>query len=239
MDEIGFQPVESRGTACGWRPASASASLDHRASGRPGSTATTPCTTSASSCTRAAAAGSRVPRVRGARGCAIDDRKAWRTANPAIRAGFLRESALETDLGITPEGHFRVFRLGQWVEGVDAWLGPNGRAVWEASTAPCGFVEGAPTWVGVDVGLKRDSTAVVAVQRDDGRAAPRRLRGSGSPTADEPVDVTDVMEHLRELADRYEVEAISFDPRFFDVPAKMLLGRGAADDRDPADRSSA
>jgi phage terminase large subunit-like protein len=36
------------------------------------------------------------------------------------------------------------------------------------------------------------------------------------------VDVTDVMAHLRELAAKYRVEAISFDPRFFDVPAKML-----------------
>ena len=61
-------------------------------------------------------------------GCAIDDRKAWKMANPAIGAGFLRVSALETDVGITPEGHFRLFRLGQWVDGVESWLGPNGRA---------------------------------------------------------------------------------------------------------------
>jgi phage terminase large subunit-like protein len=45
-------------------------------------------------------------------GCDIEDRNAWRAANPAIKAGFLRISALETDLGLSPEGHFRVFRLG-------------------------------------------------------------------------------------------------------------------------------
>ena len=38
--------------------------------------------------------------------------------------------------------------------------------------------------------------------------------------------MTDVMEHLRELCRAYEVEAISFDPRFFDVPAKMLADEG-------------
>ena len=59
-------------------------------------------------------------------GCRTDDRKAWRKANPAIRAGFLRESALVTDLGITPEGHFRLFRLGQHIEGTDSWLGAYG-----------------------------------------------------------------------------------------------------------------
>jgi phage terminase large subunit-like protein len=46
------------------------------------------------------------------------------------------------------------------------------------------------------------------------------------PSDDSPVDVTDVMEHLRELARAYDVQAISFDPRFFDVPAKMLSDEG-------------
>jgi phage terminase large subunit-like protein len=157
--------------------------------------------------------------------CAVDDRRAWRIANPAIRAGFLRETALDTDLGITPEAHFRIFRLGQWVDGTDAWLGANGRAVWEALVSPWDFVEGGRTWLGVDVGLRHDSTAVVAVQRrPDGRLhAVCRL---WVPTADEPVDTTDVMRHIRDLGGRYDLAAVSFDPRFFDVPAKMLADEG-------------
>lgn len=157
--------------------------------------------------------------------CAVDDHAAWRVANPAIKAGFLRESALETDVGITPEGHFRIFRLGQWYDGVDSWLGPNGRVIWDALIEPYDFVAEAPTWVGVDVGIKRDSTAVVHVQRDEAGM----LRATSKvwlPTADQPVDVTDVMEHLRELSRAYDVQAISFDPRFFDVPAKMLDDEG-------------
>ncbi len=146
-------------------------------------------------------------------------------ANPALKAGFLRMSAFETDLGITPEGHFRTFRLGQWVDGTDSWLGASGRAVWEALVSPWEFVDGAETWIGVDVGLKRDSTAVVAVQkRPDGRFhADCRL---WLPAIDRPVDTTDVMAYLRELSDRYNVQAISFDPRFFDVPAKILEDEG-------------
>jgi len=157
--------------------------------------------------------------------CAIDDRKMWRKANPAIAAGFLRESALTTDLGITPEGHFRTFRLGQWIDGVDSWLGANGSAIWEGLTNPYGFIDGAPTWVGVDVALKRDTSAVVAVQRrPDGRwHAVSRI---WFPTEDRPVDTTDIMQYLRNLADRYGVQAISYDPRFFDVPAKMLTDEG-------------
>jgi phage terminase large subunit-like protein len=158
-------------------------------------------------------------------GCSITDPKVWRRANPAIAAGFLRESALQTDLSITPEGHFRVFRLGEWYDGVDSWLGPNGRAIWDALAQPWDFVAGAPTWIGVDVGIKRDSTAIVAVQRDD-KSVLHAMCRLWVPTADEPVDVTDVMEHIRELSRAYDVQAVSYDPRFFDVPAKMLSDEG-------------
>jgi phage terminase large subunit-like protein len=79
----------------------------------------------------------------------------------------------------------------------------------------------APTWVGIDVGIKRDSTAVVAVQRGpDGKL--HAWCKLWIPTEDRPVDVTDVMGFLRDLAKFARVEAISYDPRFFDVPAKML-----------------
>ena len=159
-------------------------------------------------------------------GCAIDDRKAWRRANPAIRAGFLRVSALETDLAITPEGLFRIFRLGQWYEAGEAgWLGVDGRAIWEGLTSPWDLVDGGPVFVGVDIALKRDTSAVVVLQkRDDGRyhAACRIW----SPTEERPVDTTDIMRYLRELDERYDVQAISFDPRFFDVPAKYLGDEG-------------
>ena len=161
----------------------------------------------------------------GPEGCDVNDREAWRIANPAIEAGFLRESALETDVGLTPEGHFRIFRLGQWYEGVDSWLGSTGRATWDALADPYDFVAGGKTWVGVDVGLKRDSTAVVAVQRDP-KGILRAMCKVWIPTNEEPVDATDVMEYLRELSRAYDVEAISYDPRFFDVPATMLRDDG-------------
>lgn len=163
-------------------------------------------------------------------GCSIDDRKAWRTANPAMRAGFLRESVFETDLGLAgsggvPEGHFRIFRLGQWFQGVDSWLGASGAVVWEGLTNPYEFTDDRPVYVGVDIALKSDTSAVVAMQRrDDGRW--HALCRIWVPTRDEPVDVTDVMQHLRDLTTTYHVESIAYDTRFFDVPAKMLADEG-------------
>lgn len=160
-------------------------------------------------------------------GCDIHDKAMWRAANPAMRAGFLRSQTLDGEVLTTPEGHFRIFRLGQWYEGVDSWLGPSGRNVWEALTSPWDLVEGAPTWVGVDIGLKRDSSAVVSMQRrEDGRF--HAICRIWAPTPDVPVDTTDIMGYLRELDEMYDLKAVSYDPRFFDVPAKTLADEGIA-----------
>lgn len=159
-----------------------------------------------------------------AEGCILEDETIWRKANPALAEKFLDVKALRTAVAVSPEGHFRLFRLGQWVDGVECWLGSDGRKVWDACRAPYGFTSGE-TWVGVDVGIKRDSTAVVAVQRrPDGRL--HAVSRIWLPTKDEPVDVTDVMHHVRALDKAHRLAAVSFDPRFFDVPAKMLGDEG-------------
>lgn len=158
-------------------------------------------------------------------GCDLHDEDQWRQANPALAAGFLRVEALRSSAKRTPEALFRIFRLGQWVDGVKGWLGEDGRAVWTQLTDPWEFEPGAPTWVGVDVGIKRDSTAVVAGQRrPDGRLHAKAK--IWLPTKDEAVDVTDVMQHLRDLDGMFDLQAVSYDARFFDVPAKMLDDEG-------------
>jgi phage terminase large subunit-like protein len=121
--------------------------------------------------------------------------------------------------------HWMRFACNRPVTDTNGWLGLNGATLWDTLEQPFDFVAGAETWVGVDVGIKRDSTAVVAVQRDDAGMLHATAR-FWLPTADVPVDVTDVMEHVRELARAYDVQAISYDPRLFDVPAKMLSDEG-------------
>lgn len=164
-------------------------------------------------------------------GCDIRDEAAWRPPNPALDEGYMNLSALRTAVAISPEAHFRIFRLGQWVEGTECWLGTDGRKVWDALRDPYELSLGAKTWVGIDVGLKRDSTAVVLVQRrpDDRLHATVRVWipvQSSNPDNARPVDVTDVMQYLREVHAKYKLVDIAYDPRFFDVPAKMLYDEG-------------
>lgn len=164
-------------------------------------------------------------------GCRIDDRAQWRKANPALRAGFLRVSALETALGLAQggvEAAFRIFRLGQWVEGYESWLGNDGRYVWDSGEdRTYQLVPAAPTWVGIDAARTRDTTAVVAGQwrTDDEKKLHAKAR-IWVPTKDEPTDMREVMAHVRSLHDRFKLQAVAYDPKFMDWPAAQLLAEG-------------
>lgn len=71
-------------------------------------------------------------------GCDVDDRQAWRVANPALSdpEPFLAEDGLESVLKTIREPVFRQLRLGQWVTGIQSWL-PWG--AWSACEKPRKF----------------------------------------------------------------------------------------------------
>ena len=223
-DEVGFQPVESWDSlllASGKRPRSLVVGI-----GTPGFDKEN----ALWHLRRRALEGGAIPGFRfteyaADEGCAVDDEEQWQKANPALAAEYQNLDALRTALALSPEAHFRIFRLGQWVDGVECWLGSDARKVWDALGSPYGFVSGAPTWLAVDVALVRDSTALVALQeRADGRwQAKAKI---WQPTPGEPVDVTDVMHQIRQYDKQYPLRAVAYDPRFFDVPAKMLEDEG-------------
>lgn len=169
--------------------------------------------------------GFRYHELAAAEGCDVRDEQQWHLANPALAAGFQNIDALRSAVELSPESHFRIFHLGQWVDGTDAWLGPDGGRIWDGLKKPMRPVSGARTWVGLDVGIKRDSTSCVMLQRrPDGRLhAWCRI---WLPTADETVDLSGVMQHLRDLDKGFDVEAFAYDPRLFEVPAQMLADEG-------------
>jgi phage terminase large subunit-like protein len=157
--------------------------------------------------------------------CDHRDEAVWYSVNPALRAGQQNIDSLRTTLGLTTEARFRTFHLGQWVDGNDCWLGDDGRTQWNNLLDPYEFVSRAPTWVGVDVGLKQDSTAVVVIQRrPDGRFhAKCRI---WMPAKDNPLDVTDIMHYLRQLDKDYKLQAVAYDPRLFELPGQALAAEG-------------
>lgn len=90
-------------------------------------------------------------------GCAIDDRRQWRKANPGLAAGFLFPDVLEMELRTVPEAAFRMYRLGQWTDHTDAgWL-PAG--AWDA----CPHADPPPDGADVMLALAGTWTSSIAV----------------------------------------------------------------------------
>lgn len=153
-------------------------------------------------------------------GADVDDMTVVKAANPFSGITLATLAAKHASPTMTRH-HWLRFVCNRPTRDLDVWLGPNGDRVWANLERRISPVRAAPTWVGVDVGLKRDSTAVCIVQElpDGHLGAWVRL---WIPTYEEPVDVTDVMDYLRELDRTYRLGGVSYDARFFDVPAKML-----------------
>lgn len=98
-------------------------------------------------------------------GCAVTDRTAWRTGNPALacKRPFLSEDGLEAVRRTISEARFRQLRLGQWVTGVEAWL-PWG--AWEACGATRSVTPRERVVLAFDGSASGDSTALVGCTLD-------------------------------------------------------------------------
>jgi phage terminase large subunit-like protein len=98
-------------------------------------------------------------------GCAVDDRKAWRAANPALacRQPFLSEDGIEAVRRTISEARFRQLRLGQWVTGVESWL-PWG--AWNDCGTDRRVQPGERVVLAFDGSASGDSTALVGCTLD-------------------------------------------------------------------------
>lgn len=153
-------------------------------------------------------------------GADFRDPEVWEAANPSfgtiMHAGFYQDQ-----LSKQPENEFRRFYCNQWTRSAESWLPPG---AWEACRSDLEIPDGAPIWGGVDVALYHDSTAVVYVAEVDGRWVVRSR--VWVPPRDGKIDLNEVMGYLRELGQRFQWQVVSYDPRFFDVPAGMLMDEG-------------
>ncbi len=156
-----------------------------------------------------------------AEGCSLNDRDAWVEANPNLAEGLLDPEDMEIAVRQTSEVSVRRYRLNQWVRTPDdSWL-PTG--AWELCRSDKQLVDGARTWIGVDMALKRDTTAAVLVQNQDGVLVTRAkiwLPDGGV------LDVAAVESWLREMAQLYDVQEIAYDPAFFQRTAEALAEDG-------------
>ncbi len=150
-----------------------------------------------------------------------DNPEVWAESNPSYGT-VMQEPFYRDQLSKQPENEFRRFYLNQWTRSADSWLPPG---AWDDCLSADEIPDGAEVCIGVDVALYHDCTAVALVHRtDEGKFIVRARVWSPRETGE--VDVTDVMSYLREMSFKYKLRMVSYDPRFFDVPAKMLADEG-------------
>lgn len=164
--------------------------------------------------------------------CDLYDDEQLRRANPSIDAGYKSIQSLRNNRDIMTETAFRTFHLGQWVEGAECWLGDGALDTWRALVDPYTFVprpesgkRGVPTFLGVDVGFRHDSTAIVTAQRrPDGRLHVVCRIWKVKPG--QTTDIDAIMDYVRDQHRTYDVVEIAYDPAFFQLPAQRLANEG-------------
>jgi phage terminase large subunit-like protein len=161
----------------------------------------------------------------------LDDVSSWLEANPA---SWITEEELVRQFRspTVDEYAFRRLHLNQWTKTRESWLPPG---LWSSlRDSDVEFEEGDEIVVGVDVGLVHDSTAVAIAKRlDDGRVlvsarvwAARDDAVAHTILPGGRVDLEIVENYIRDLAARYVVREVVYDPRFFDRSAEILSNDG-------------
>lgn len=149
------------------------------------------------------------------------DPSVWRAANPA---SWIALADLERLARTLPENVFRRLHLNQWTESEDAAIRP---ADWDDCRVKAAVIpEGAPVTIGVDVGEKRDSSAVLVCWRrpEDGKRVviPFILE----PREDGQTLLPEIEATIRSVCSRWDHVAVGYDPWQFRRSASLLLSDG-------------
>lgn len=161
-------------------------------------------------------------------GARHDDPAVWAAANPSYGI-TVKEEFYRDQLTKKAEYIFRRYYLNQWTQAGKAWL-PAG--AWAACADPpdlendhpgAVIPDGAAVYLGIDIGFKRDSSAVaIAWPRPDGRthieAAIFDPPGNG-----EVFDLEWVENHIIQLALRLHIMEARYDKYGFIRSAQILM----------------
>lgn len=174
------------------------------------------------------------------------DRTAWRAANPArhVTIEYLERQAAKPG----PAAIFERYHLNLWTRGDGSWLKPGAWGACENRQAINAIRDGDECYVGVDLGVKRDTAAVamdfpLIVETSKGEELLHRVRGyvwgvHADPRNPPPpahdltvgehaeLEVSRLEAFIDELAELYLVREVVFDPWGFLVPAQNLSNRG-------------
>ena len=152
------------------------------------------------------------------------DPNVWEACNPSLGVTVTKEW-LEDQLTKKPENVFRRYYLNQWTASDEAWL-PAG--AWASCRSSVEIPKGGTVYVGIDIGIKYDSTAIALVHpREDDFIV--RAQIFNPPTGDEAgdrVDLSKVRDALDAYAHRYRIAVVAYDRWNFEPIAQEFSEMG-------------
>jgi phage terminase large subunit-like protein len=159
-----------------------------------------------------------------------DNPKIIRAVNPASWVSVEELLRQLNDPGVG-ELEFRRLHLNQWTAARDAWL-PG--STWDNLKSELEIPNRGKISVGVDVGILHDATAVAwAYRHPDGRIILRAhvfsARDDALAHTHVPggrVQLSQVEAFIRRLGQRYRIQEIAYDPRYFERSAEILEKAG-------------
>jgi len=153
-------------------------------------------------------------------------------ANPAswITEDYILGQALSSKVMASD---FLQLHAGVAADSQERWID---REAWNSLKSDAKIPEGARVTVGVDCGLTHDSTAVVWAWKDDDSrvhlrshvwcARPPRVAASHEHVPGGRIRNEPVKQWIRDLAAKYQVDAVVYDKRFFEDAATELSDEG-------------
>lgn len=147
------------------------------------------------------------------------DTSQWHKANPS---SWITVDRLERYQQRFPESVFRRLHLNQWTETEDAWVKPW---EWDACQGDVKWDPKLPTWMAVDVGVRRDCAAITWVQF---HGIELHVGTAIIDPADEgKYGVADIRGRVAVEANRMnKLEEVNFDPWQFLESSEILAERG-------------
>jgi phage terminase large subunit-like protein len=148
------------------------------------------------------------------------DEAHWKLANPS---SWITIDALRREQRRLPESVFRRLHLNQWTETAEAWIKPH---EWDACGGAPRFDAELPSWMGVDVGIRRDSAAITWAQwhGDELHVGAEIL----APEDEGPTfGVADIRGRVAQRSQLHlALREIAYDPWQFMESAEILQERG-------------
>ncbi len=151
------------------------------------------------------------------------DPRIWLKANPAP---WLTERVLGREFHRLPLPVFERLHLNLWTQTERLWL-PEG--AWAALRSDKRIRPGERVWIGVDIGFKRDASAVVMVARRDGEGPGGRPLYVAQAFIFEPargedgaLELGPVKRRIRKIIEEQNVVELRYDRTLFQETAEEL-----------------